>query len=136
MSPYNWLTPYLSANYSLVTSLSVASESINDSLLKATAASLSRPLIYFISGPYYSSIRRQRITLSVVRLSNVEFLWSVYTVIRCHKIIVRNSFRVSTKKLTVIFLLSYHLFVQGIICVNKKRWVSHFDYLFPQAAYC
>ena len=56
-------------------------ELINGSLLKASAASLLGPLINFIPGPYSSKIRRQRINISVVKISNVSFLWSVYTVI-------------------------------------------------------
>ena len=96
MSLYNIPKQYLSAKCSLVMLLYYKSDLINISLLKASAASLSGPLIYFISGPYYSNIRRQRSTLSVVNISNVRFLWSVYTFIWCTKIIVWKSFKVST----------------------------------------
>ena len=85
--PCNLSTPYLSCNCSLVTLLSVMSESINGNLLNVSAESLSGPSIHFILGPYSSNIRLQRSTNSVVKLSNVSFLWSVYTVIRCPKIL-------------------------------------------------
>ena len=57
--------------------------------------SLSGTFIYLILGPYYSNISCQRRTISVVILSNVIFLWSVYTIIQCPNIMVRNHFRVS-----------------------------------------
>ena len=76
--------------------LYVTSELINGGLLKAFYVLLSGPLIYFISGLYSSNIRRQHSSLSVVNFSNVRFLRSLYTVIRCPKIIVRNCFIVST----------------------------------------
>ena len=76
--------------------LYVISELINGSQLKASSVSLSGPLIYFISGPYSYTIRRQNSTLSVLKFSNVIILCYVYIVIQCPKIIVRDSFRVST----------------------------------------
>ena len=94
--PSNWPTPHLSANCYLVTFISTMSELINGSLLQASAALLSGPLIYFISGPYSSTIRYQRSTISVVKFLNMRFLWSVYTGIWCHKIVVRNYFKFST----------------------------------------
>ena len=72
------------------------SELSNGILLKESAAPLSGPLMYFISGPYYSHIRRQGSTLSVVKFSNVRLLWYIYTVIQCPKRNVRNHFKVST----------------------------------------
>ena len=92
----NFFAQYISAMYSLVMLLSSKSELINDSLLKSYDASLSDPFIYFISGPYSSNMRFQRSTLSVVKFSNVRFLWSVYTVIWSPKIIVRKYFNFST----------------------------------------
>ena len=52
--------------------------------------------MHFIVGPYYSISKRQRRTLSVIKFLFVIFLWSVYTVIRCTIIMIRNYFRVST----------------------------------------
>ena len=72
------------------------SKLINGSIFKASAAPLSGSLMYSILGKYSYNIGCQRSTLSVVRFSNVRVLWSVYTVIRCLKIIVRNSFKVYT----------------------------------------
>ena len=110
MSLYNLSTQELSDKCSLVMSLSFTSELINGSPLKPYAASLSFPLIYFISGPYYSNIRRQHSTLSVVKFSNMRFLWSVYTVIWFHKRIVQNCFKVSTILNRSIFLVVWFLF--------------------------
>ena len=76
---YNSSTQYLSGKCFLVMLLSTMSELINRILLKASSASLSVPFMYFISGPYHSNIRHQCSTLSVVKFSNVIFLWSVYT---------------------------------------------------------
>ena len=77
-------------------SISDTSELIDGSLLKASTESLSSSLVYFISGPYSYSIRRQCSTISVVKFSNVRFLWSSYTVIRCPKRILWKSFKVAT----------------------------------------
>ena len=91
------------------------SELINVSLLKASDESLSGPLIYFILGPYSSNIRCQRSTLSVVKLSNVRFLWSIYTVIICPKRILRNSFNVFT------ILNSYPYVVVSAATASPRR---------------
>ena len=60
------------------------------------AASLSGPFVFLFMGMYYSYKIIQCSTIYVVKLSYVRFLWSVYLVIRCPNIMVRNYFRVST----------------------------------------
>ena len=89
------------------------SELINASLIKALDESLSGSLIYFISIPYSYKIRRQRSAFSVVDFSKVGFLWSIYTILRCPKIIERNSFRVSNILNSYLYVVIY-LFCAGV----------------------
>ena len=60
-------------------------------LLNASAVIFFEPCIYMSSGLYSSRISLHLMTLSVLNVLKIKFLWSVYTLI-CYP----NSFRVST----------------------------------------
>ena len=85
--------------------ISFTSELVNVNPLKISDASLSGRLVYFIPGPYYSNIRLQRSTIYVVKFSIVNLFWSVYTVIRRPKTIVRKYFKVSTILNSYIYIV-------------------------------
>ena len=99
--------------YSLVILLSGTPESITITLYKPHNASLSGPFKNSFVESYYSNMRCQRSTLSVVNVLYVRFLWSVYTVILCPNRMVHNYFRVSNILkiyLSVVVYLMYAWF--------------------------
>ena len=69
---------------------------LKGNLYSVSATMSYSPLIYSISGPYYSIISIHINTLSVLKLLHVMFLLLVYILIFWPSDIVLNSFRVST----------------------------------------
>ena len=96
VSQSNLLTQELSDKVYLVMYLSFISDMIFINLTKASDSSLSVPFMYLIIGTYSSNSKLQKSTIFVVNISYVISLWSIYTVIQLHDIIVHTYFVVIT----------------------------------------
>ena len=82
------------------------------------------PLIYSISVPYYSSISSHLNNLSVLKILQIRFLWSVYILNLLPSIIILKYFRVSTLLSIFFYINIYRCWESVSFKMNKAIGLS------------